>query len=271
MEEIFQRAAEASTREPNSGELDNNGLSLPVTPYYSPELLQADENGAWNPIYVREGIRLLHSYSLIKVSGDYCYSVHPLVHQWARDQLKSNHDSIHKSAAALLSLSITSPLVVEDYAFQLALIPHIRACTSGSVKQYSAHHYEQFAEIFLTGGYGKYAEELILEALEIRTRLHGSEGLATLSTKASLAEALWAQGQWNEAEELEVQVLNARQKLLGTEHPDTLKAMSVRAQAHGLPSFYCFPSATHLYWYSYRLPKGDRGRPSIPDAFRRYR
>jgi hypothetical protein len=100
-----------------------------------PQLVQVDQNGSWDPIVFREGIRTLLSYSLMKkaaISG--IYSLHPLMHCWSRDHM-SHEEQKGKSAlaATILSSSITFHFTAKDLAFPQALIPHLKA-----LNQYSA-------------------------------------------------------------------------------------------------------------------------------------
>ncbi|KAE8361552.1 purine and uridine phosphorylase [Aspergillus caelatus] len=70
------------------------------------------------------------------------------------------------------------------------------------------------------------AEELDLQALELRKQVLGPEHPDTLTSMANLASTYQNQGRWKEAEELDVQVIELRKQVLGPEHPDTLTSMN---------------------------------------------
>ena len=80
LEEIFERAAKATGR----NRIDPTENSVQTVPYHPHRLIQRDEEGNWDPLLFRMGIRLLQSFSLIKI-GAYSkyYMVHPLVHCWS--------------------------------------------------------------------------------------------------------------------------------------------------------------------------------------------
>ena len=53
-------------------------------------LLQLHKRGKWNNFTFKEGVRVLLSFSLIKlVSSKGIYSMHPLIHAWGRDRMSS--------------------------------------------------------------------------------------------------------------------------------------------------------------------------------------
>ena len=81
-EEIMKHAAEAS-KEPS-----DDDQSQQMQNHVSYQLLECDKDGHWDPLYFREGIRNLLSFSLIKKAAiDGVYSMHPLVHSWSRNSM----------------------------------------------------------------------------------------------------------------------------------------------------------------------------------------
>ncbi|KAF2260812.1 HET-domain-containing protein [Lojkania enalia] len=75
---------------------------------------------------------------------------------------------------------------------------------------------------------GRYneAEELFMQAMEIRKKKLGADHPSTLTSMANLASTYRNQGRWEAAEELEVQVMEIRKKKLGADHPSTLTSMN---------------------------------------------
>ena len=124
-EEIIKQAVENIGSNKTSQDID-----LP------PKLLQLDEEGRWMPFYFREGIRTLLSFSLIKKAAiGSIYAFHPLVHNWCRDRMSHQEQYASSSLASkLVASSITFGVGMEDYAFHIALVPHIKAITQHSAE-----------------------------------------------------------------------------------------------------------------------------------------
>ena len=86
MEEIFKRAAE-------SRRLSNNPKAQYSFDYCAKisELLKLDADGIWDPFLFRKGLSMLLSFSLVTRDQSRRYfSMHVLVHSWARDHMPSS-------------------------------------------------------------------------------------------------------------------------------------------------------------------------------------
>ena len=112
-EEIMKRAAEALKTPSN----DNESQQMQNHPFH--QLLQCDRDSHWDPLYFKEGIRILLSFSLIeKAAMDNIYSMHPLVHSWSLDSMSHEQQQAGSLFVhSLLSSSITFVFASEDYAF----------------------------------------------------------------------------------------------------------------------------------------------------------
>jgi tetratricopeptide (TPR) repeat protein len=237
MEEMFKRAAEelkaptAAAENPSRLLLQANNL-----PH---QLLQLDRGGSWDPLFFRQGIRILLSFSLIKKNGiGNTYSVHPLVHRWSRDrQSPKEQETGSVSAYAILASSIGDGSNAKDYPYHHTLVPHIKAAgqyyaESGIQMPYIDEQYVRFGLVLGASGYWKDAEKLEVQVMETRKKLLGEEHPDTLTSMANLASTYWNQGRWKEAEELEVEVMKTSKRLLGEEHPDTLTSMANLASTY---------------------------------------
>jgi tetratricopeptide (TPR) repeat protein len=219
-EDIFRRAAEV---------LD---VGLRTTSDLPNLLLNRNKSGKWDLFFLREGIRILISYSLINRSGSGVYSMHPLVHCWSRDKmLQHEKQNRCSSAKALLAQSITFQFAIQDYAFRRMLLPHIKANEQytnevGAPQTYDDKQMASFALVFHENGYWNEAEKLQVDVVELRKRLLGAEHHHTLTGMANLAATYRQQGRWNEAEKLEIDVMELMKQLLGSEHPHTLISMA---------------------------------------------
>jgi tetratricopeptide (TPR) repeat protein len=236
-EDIIKRAAEA----PRNPQDDNNFVADRQASYgYLHPLLQQGKDGRWDPLFFREGIRVLLSLSLIKrsvtVVGN-VYSMHPLVHLWSHDRmLPEERQSRCLSANTLLAMSITYLYTKEDYAFRRALIPHIKAnqycAQAGIFIPYDDEQCTRFGFALWGNGFWEDAEKLEVQVMETRSQALGIEHPDALMSMADLASTYWDQGRWDEAKELQVQVMEMQIRVLGAEHPSTLKSMANLATTH---------------------------------------
>ncbi|KAF1807875.1 hypothetical protein P152DRAFT_285175 [Eremomyces bilateralis CBS 781.70] len=80
------------------------------------------------------GISTLLSYSLVKQDETKRYfSMHVLVHSWARNHISHSRRPCQLDAVkALLLSSISWRFLTEDYAFRRQLLPHVRVVQSHS-------------------------------------------------------------------------------------------------------------------------------------------
>ena len=232
-EEIMKRAAEASKTSSDDDE------SQQMQNHLYHRLLQCDEDGRWDFLYFREGIRSLLSFSLIKRTAmDNIYSMHPLVHYWSHDSMTDEQRQAGSFFAhKLLSSSITPTFASEDYAFRRTLVPHIKAANRHNSllrtpMAYNDKRYTNYGLVFYEAGYWNEAEQLQIRVSETRKRDLGEEHPDTLMSMGNLMETYWSQGRWKEAEQLGVQVSETRKRVLGDEHPDTLDSMGDLASTY---------------------------------------
>ena len=224
-ESIFQRAAEAPG--PTGCEIVDPSAPFSQTIPDPPlRLLQLGENGSWDPLFFREGIRVLLSFSLIRrgASGN-AYSVHGLVHSWSQDRIpRIEQQTKCRSANALLYRSITHRFAIQDYAFRRSLIPHIKAnanyaAKAGVAKIYNDDEYSNYWVVYNKSGDWKEAEELGVQIVETRKRVLGADHPLTLTSMHNLATTFWNLGRWEDTKVLQVQVIEARKRIFGPDHP----------------------------------------------------
>ncbi|KAK1512796.1 hypothetical protein CTAM01_00191 [Colletotrichum tamarilloi] len=94
-------------------------------------LLDLTEEGDWDSTNFNDGIAMLRSYSLIKNSllYDESYSMHVLVHSWARDRMKPEMLVFQRRAAReilFFSVGRNNRLIEELFASQV--LTHMQAC-----------------------------------------------------------------------------------------------------------------------------------------------
>jgi tetratricopeptide (TPR) repeat protein len=182
-------------------------------------------DGSWSDFQFHEVINELTSYSLIKVSTrNNEYSIHQLVHAWARDRTSvTKRQETRNCAMQILALPIKFEYSADGYAFRRTLIPHIDESLTDDTEYQLA---ERFGLAYQENGRWKIAEKLQLQVMRERTRVLGEDHPDTLWSMNHLANTYWNQGRLKEAEELGVQVLDARKRVLGENHPDTLGSMN---------------------------------------------
>jgi hypothetical protein len=226
LEDIIRRAAEAPWKPRNDIRLYPSRRASYALLF---PLLQRRKDGSWDPLFFREGIQMLLSFSLIKRNpmGN-GYSMHPLVHLWSYDRMsEEERQSRCISANILLSLSINFQFTTEEYAFRRTLIPHIKANDSreGISIPYDDDQFAGFALALHNSGFWTEAEKLQVQVMETRSRVFGEEHSDTLAIMEDLASTYGRQGRLEEAQNLTVRVMETRSRVLGAEHPHTLSCV----------------------------------------------
>ena len=163
-EEIFKAAAEAA-EEACLGNGSDSDMDFLQDNIILHQVLQLDKGGNWDPLFFREGIQVLLSFSLIKKAAiGNTYSVHPLVHSWSHDRMLPEEQWIKYACSHILSSSISFQFTSEHCAFRQRLLPHIKVNLHDIQLEmpsfYNDKQYTNFALVFYEGGYWKDAEEL---------------------------------------------------------------------------------------------------------------
>ena len=229
MEEIFKKAAENWAEGDRKNKLAVESETRAAVPL---QLLRCDQDGRWDHLPFRQGVRLLFSLSLIRQDEPRrYYSMHRLVHFWAQDRLSEADRQNHISTTrALLSISIKWTFQTEDYAFRRKLLPHIHRCQNPSPKTNplieNTQDATKFALVYFENGNMAEAEALQAQALELCKSTLEPQHPDTLASMANLASTFWNQGRWTKAEALQAQALELCKSTLGPKHPHTLTSMA---------------------------------------------
>ena len=190
-------------------------------------------SGEWSRLAFLNHTKDLLSYSLINLDTEsHVYSIHPLVHAWARDRATV----VERKEARVCALQILALAVGEDQletaevlALQRSLLPHVDVCGIADVEPDIA---AQLHHIYLATGRWNVAEELLTLVLDARRSLLGDEHQDTVWVMSRFVYTYNEQGRWKEAEVLGLRVVNARRRVLGDEHPDTLTSMGHLANTY---------------------------------------
>ena len=79
----------------------------------------------WDTFSFRELIRNLRSYSLLQEPSRRVYSIHPLIHSWARDRMtQTEQESMKADAIQLLFFSLPD-LNSSNVMYLQTLLPHL--------------------------------------------------------------------------------------------------------------------------------------------------
>ena len=188
--------------------------------------------GEWSRLAFLDHTKDLLAYSLINLDAEtHIYSIHPLVHAWARDRATpAERDEARLCALQILALVVGEWRIqtAEVLALRRSLLPHVDSCRTADVGPGIA---AQFHLVYTATGRWNVAEELLKSVLDARRALLGNEHRETVWVMAQLVYTYLGQGRWKEAEELGLRVVEMRRRVR-EEHPDTLTSMSDLALAY---------------------------------------
>ena len=185
------------------------------------------KTGEWSRLAFLNHTNDLLSYSLVNFDTEsHAYSMHPLVHAWARDRATPvERDEARACALQVLALAVPSGQLetTEVLALRRSLLPHIDVCRTADMEPNIA---AQLSGVYIAAGRWNTAEELLKLVLDARQTRLGSKHRDTVWATAELAYTYRNQGRWKEAEELQLRVMEVTRRVLGEEHPHTLASMA---------------------------------------------
>ncbi len=189
------------------------------------------------------------------------YSMHPVVHTWARErpEFSATEQAVWCQAAttALVQCILLPPLGngEADEILRSQLFPHIdhvrdrqreiderimesqksRRTTlllsRPNMSRTQITQLAKFSRVYSQSGRWVKAQELQLTVKNFCSDMLGEEHPSTLKIKLALAGTKWHLGRGNEAAELHDQVLRVYSTTLGEDHPHTLKVMDVLGES----------------------------------------
>ena len=251
MEEIFKYAAErAKTR---------FGTHLDAV---KRTLLGLRSNGDWYPLFFRQGIQLLLSFSLLgQEASQGRFLMHRLVYLWAYDILTTAEKyTFCSQARAILASSISMTNETTDYPFRRDLLPHLialRGRTDFPSISKTDKDLSHFAEIFNQAGHYKEAEELAVRVVKTCERVLGERHEDTLSEKSYLAYTYRVQFRLKEAAELQSRTVKTLKEIPGENDDWLLWSMNELASIYLAQKRWT--DAENLYLEVIARDKGIRG------------
>ncbi|KAI0399300.1 tetratricopeptide repeat domain-containing protein [Xylaria palmicola] len=193
----------------------------------------------------------LENMSLIYYNeGRDTYTMHPVVHEWARKRprMKLRHQAIWADMAGyVLSASIllqtTAP---EDELYNSSLLPHIehvqqrraeiraqldlrrpwfRLPSLVKVTEYETRMFAKFSLVYAQCWQLQSAEALLKEVVAILVSSLGHENKKTRTAQLALSNIYWELGKLEEALRLQRSISATCERYFGRRHPETLRAL----------------------------------------------
>ena len=177
-----------------------------------------------------EGVHLLASLQFIKLdTPDGTYTMHPLIHGWARKRMTADENEWFSSKAQAIFACAVENDENQSVRFRRALVTHVvENMEQSRLKKHTVignwldDDYEKFLWLFGETGYLSEAEKLGVQILDARSRTLGEDHPDTVISKGDLAAIYSNLGKYTEAEKLQIQVLDARSRIQGEEDLHTL-------------------------------------------------
>lgn len=191
---------------------------------------------SWNSVRFRAALAMLENHSLVyrSISNDETYSMHPMVHSWARERLRP-HDRLAWSdiTTNTIAASIATHLDPKQQPYRMSLIPHITACLrrdyaktllKGMESDYQISICTKFARIYSEGGGWKEASALQERIMRIYKSDNSSNEIRAFDIMIALAETYWNLDQIGKSLQLLHQAVQVVTSTLGPYDPRTLRA-----------------------------------------------
>ncbi|KAF8600038.1 TPR-like protein [Ceratobasidium sp. AG-I] len=185
----------------------------------------------WNSQAFRATMAELAKYSLISYDRLNCtYSVHPLVHLWARTTPSNVTHSLERTAR-LLALSVNYARGADDYGFRRTLGPHLDEIFRQQ-PQPNVNNLARYAAVYQETGRLKEAETMNRRLVDEAKRVLGENSPGVLVASANLAHMQGELGHWEESAKMMSKVVEQMKQTLGEEEPVTLLSMSDLATSY---------------------------------------
>lgn len=199
----------------------------------------------WNVYRFRQALVMLSRFSLIiRHQENDTWSMHPMVHFWARERLDARDQKAWAEVAATtLALSIMPGFEPSGQAYRRSLVSHIdsslqieRSLSLLEHRDDTSHVSKlvKFAAIYSECGDWIKARDLQEEAMRSKIKALGQEHPETLDAMTALACSYWNLSCRKKALDLQRAVAHTSARALGTNHPKTLNAMSSLASTYWL-------------------------------------
>ncbi|EPS38343.1 hypothetical protein H072_8027 [Dactylellina haptotyla CBS 200.50] len=228
---------------------DKEAASLLLTcSYLNPaEILETLwEDGQSDKAEVKDRVLLLASYSLVKITRFGIFSIHPVVHSWARGRLDDpERYQALEHAVVIIGKAIRRPNISRESGEWEAQEERRIGSHLGYLDRYSKRSLSEFLRqqersseyptlldhihniALVFNKQGKYDEAMrwYERALAGKEKALGKEHPSILSTVHNIAIVFGSQGKYDEAMQWYERALAGSEKALGKDHPSTLSTV----------------------------------------------
>ena len=235
------------------------------TPSVLPEFMRDSKAYHLHGIRLKEALLQLTQLSLITYNEtNNSYSMHPVIHTWARERPKFHtmEQAVWcRAATIVLAQCIMFPPLASSEADEqlrrdlLPHIAHVRECQAEidhRIKQNrqdsltswlhepeianrtDIEHMARFSRVYVQAGEWDEALRLQLSVEEYCLKWVGPEHTATMMIKLALSRTYWELSRGGKAAELQEQVLKTCESTLGRTHKRTLQAMDALGESRWL-------------------------------------
>ena len=199
----------------------------------------------WDIYRLRRAFAMLSRFSLvIQHQENDTWSMHPMVHFWARERLDTQDQKVWAEVTATtLALSITPGFESSGQAYRRSLVSHINSSLQIEKSLSLPEHRDdtfhvskiaKFAGVYSECGDWVKAKDLQEEVMNIRFKTPGLGHPDTIDAMTALAWSYWNLSSRRKALDLQRAVVETSAKALGENHAKTLKAMSSLALTYWL-------------------------------------
>ncbi|KKY16867.1 putative kinesin light chain [Phaeomoniella chlamydospora] len=206
---------------------------------YRKRRLSRPRSYEWSPDRFNQAVATLSNFSLISRDKENLISIHPLVHNWARDRARTRlgpvmAEKLWTVALYTLGASISWSFTTEEYLYRRWIIPHIQSCLEATDYRRIFEDdksnpewlriLEKLALAYAENYRRQEAVNLLRGVVIVRRKLLGNSHFETLRAMNSLANSYSSIGDYNEALRMTEMVVEEREKTLGGNHRDTLSS-----------------------------------------------
>ncbi|RVD86093.1 uncharacterized protein DFL_004387 [Arthrobotrys flagrans] len=245
--------------------------------YLNPEEISENlwEDKEFDNTEIKERVLLLASYSLVKIIRYGVFSVHPVVHSWARERLqRSEQFQTIKRVIMILGKASQRVNVSRESNEWKATEERGVASHLNYLHQYLKPNFSEFPQrekegskivpllasminiALVFNNQGNYDEVMqwYERALTGREKALGKDHPLTLSTVNDIAGVFDNQGNYDEARQWCERALAGREKALGKDHPSTLDTV------HNIAKVFCSQGNYDeaMQWYERALAGSEK-------------
>ena len=168
---------------------------------------------------LRRALGILCGYSIIDHDPEkkLC-SLHPVVHQWAKDRLPLGERKRWLTCTASVLEQCISPLEASGQEFRRLLLPHVESCLRALRSTFpsfpktvaEASQAEKFAAVYAEKSMWRQARSLQQDVVNLRTKIQGKWHDDTLKAQSSLGDICWGLFDVESTVKIHVHVMRSR-------------------------------------------------------------